>query len=431
MADGFIFNHNKCVACGACCAACILENRWSFLPRRIYTFNSMALPSLPIVNLSLACNHCKNAVCMEGCPTNSFYREPATGAIVIDDKKCVGCRYCQWNCPYDAPKYIGSQQVIGKCNLCYKRLNEGMKPACTTACPTGALEYGKLNNIIVADMIPWFPEKNLEPAVELTGKNIPPLNIIPQYAFETEKEQFLEKNQAGTGEWSLIAFSFLITLSVSKIISALITGIFPDKLEILSIIVMAGLVSLFHLGKKRRALRVVFNLRNSPLSREIALFILYFMFAGVTVMLELPVFLILSSITGLTLLVAVDAVYIFSDNRKSLFLHSGQTFISALLIISFLTVKILPFIFIAVIKLAASLYNIKVKRDGSLKFVMRFFRMALLVITGISLISRISYTETALVFFFLAGELLDRILFYIDFKPLSINRLIDNYIIEA
>ena len=424
MAEGFIFDHNRCVACGACSAACILENRWSFRPRMIYTYNPAALPSLPIINLSLACNQCKKAVCMEGCPSSSYSREPVTGAIVIDDTKCIGCRYCQWNCPYDAPKYIVPGKVIGKCHLCYHRLTEGLMPACTTACPTGALEYGKLHDQGADHTISWFPEKNLDPAIEFTGSHKPPLTVIPENAFYREDERSSEKYPAAHGEWSLIAFSFLTTISVAKIISALIDGIFPEKFHLLLLILIAGLLSLFHLGKKRRAFRAILNFKSSPLSREIVFFILYSLLAGAAVIFQLPAFLILSTVAGLTLLFAIDAVYIFTDKRSTVYLHSGQTFITALLIVSFLTGKILPFIFISLMKLVATVWLIGINRDDSLKFVMRFVRMALLIITGISLISGISYPETSVICLFLAGELLDRILFYIDFKPLNINKLI-------
>jgi Fe-S-cluster-containing dehydrogenase component/DMSO reductase anchor subunit len=429
MAEGFIFNHNKCVGCGACSAACMLENKWSYRTRMIYTRNPIALPSLPVINLSLACNHCKKAVCMEGCPASSYYREPCTGAVVIDDTKCIGCRYCQWNCPYDAPKYPGNEKVIGKCNFCYQRLNEGLMPACSTSCPTGALKYGKLDEQTVAVIIPWFPDKSLEPAIELTGGNDPILRIIPQNIFDDETVQSQDKRQEGQIEWSLIAFSFLTTLSVAHMISALIAGIYPDKIKFLSVLVMAGLLSLFHLGKKGRAWRAVLNFKHSPLSREIALFIIYSLLAGLSVLIQLPVLLILSSVAGLVVLVAIDAVYLFADKRKSVFLHSGQTFITGLLIISFLTGKILPFIFIAIVKLITSVKQIGKSRDDSIRFVVRFVRMALLIITGISLISGISYPEIAVICLFIAGELLDRILFYIDFKPLNIVSLINSPVI--
>ena len=140
MRKGFIFDHNKCVGCGACMASCILENRWTVYPRYVYTYNSEALSSLPLVNLSLACNHCEEPVCLKGCPSGSYFRESLTGAIVIDDRKCIGCRYCQWNCPYDAPKFDDKKKVIGKCNLCYSGLTEGRSPACTNACPYRSTE---------------------------------------------------------------------------------------------------------------------------------------------------------------------------------------------------------------------------------------------------------------------------------------------------
>jgi DMSO reductase anchor subunit len=303
--------------------------------------------------------------------------------------------------------------------------------ACSTACPTGALEYGKLHGQSADKMISWMPEKNLEPSVELTGKINPPLNIIPLNVFDNEMGLTPERDPVIPVEWSLIAFSFLTTISVAKVITALMAGIFPEKLLFISIALIAAFLSLFHLGKKRRAWRAVFNLSHSPLSREIGLFLLYFLFAALTVILQLPVFLILSSLTGLILLATIDMVYIFADNRKSVFLHSGQTFVTVLLIVAFLMGKILPFIFIAAIKVTVSVYYLRAKRDDHLNFAIRFVRTALLIITGISMISGISYPETAVIMLFLAGELLDRILFYIDFKPLNINRLMKCNLIEA
>ena len=71
-------------------------------------------------------------------------------------------------------------------------------------------------------MISWIPEKNLMPSVELKGNVNQPLNIIPQNAFDSEMVPTPEKDTANHGEWSLIAFSFLTTLSVAKMITSLI-----------------------------------------------------------------------------------------------------------------------------------------------------------------------------------------------------------------
>lgn len=102
-------------------------------------------------------------------------------------------------------------------------------------------------------------------------------------------------------------------------------------------------------------------------------------------------------------------------------MHSGQTFLSALLIVSFFTGIVLPFIFIALIKLAASAYSLSINKINNINFVIRFLRIALLLVTGVSLVSEISYPDPVISSIFLTGELIDRIIFYIDFSPVNIN----------
>lgn len=427
MSKGFIFNHIKCVACSACSAACVLENGWTIRPRAIFTYNHEVSPYLPLINISLACNHCETAVCMEGCPAKSYTRDALTGAVIINDKKCIGCKYCQWNCPYDAPKYNDETNTIGKCNLCFSGLIEGRLPACTTACPTGALSFAELKMQADKNTFPWFPDKNLSPKIEFSGKkNYDLLRIIPERVAEPEFQIVREREKTLSGDWSLAAFSFVSTISVAILVSSFFKSIFPDKLIFTSLLVLAGTISLFHLGKKQRAWRAVLNIKTSPLSREIAFFILFSIFSLVAVFFQIPGFLIAASITGLFLLISIDSVYIYSDRRKSVLMHSGQTFLSALIIVSFLSGAILPFIFIALIKLSSSLYLISVNKNTGVDFVIRFFRIALLLLSGASLTSGISFSDNVIIFLFLTGEFIDRLIFYIDFEPLRISSLIKN-----
>jgi anaerobic dimethyl sulfoxide reductase subunit B (iron-sulfur subunit) len=425
MNRGFIFNHNKCVACGACSAACILENEWAVHARSIFTYNSEAFPSLPIINISLACNHCETAVCLEGCPTDSYYRDTLSRAVLLDGKKCIGCKYCQWNCPYDAPKFNTEKGIIEKCNLCYSVLIEGRLPACTTGCPTGALKYGELSEQLQESIPHMIPDKNLNPSIEFKGcqKLIPP-RIIPENIFRSGSSGTGAKNQNISIEWSLFVFSFLTTLSVTAIISSLIKGQFPEKILSVSIIIFAGIISLFHLGQKMRAWRTVFNLRTSPLSREVAIFIIYSTVCLISAFLHLPGFLVVSSVIGLILLIAIDSVYIYADKRKKIIFHSGQTFISGLLIVSFLTGNIISFIFIAILKLTSTVYNLFVNKLNGINFTVRFVRIIILLVTGTSLVSGISFNDPVIIYLFLTGELFDRIIFYIDFDPLNINKLL-------
>jgi Fe-S-cluster-containing dehydrogenase component len=122
-----------------------------------------------VVHLSMACNHCEKPVCLEGCPAGSYSREPVTGGIIADENKCIGCSYCEWNCPYEALKINLRKGIIEKCNLCYGRLSEGLEPACTSACPTGALCYGTIPDPCMLNKPGWFPDKGLNPAIWFSG----------------------------------------------------------------------------------------------------------------------------------------------------------------------------------------------------------------------------------------------------------------------
>jgi Fe-S-cluster-containing dehydrogenase component/DMSO reductase anchor subunit len=427
MHRGFIFNHNKCVSCNACSAACILENGWSVHTRKIFTYNSEAEISLPLVNLSLACNHCESAICMEGCPTSAYRRESVTGAILLDESKCIGCRYCQWNCPYDAPKFDEESKIIAKCNLCYSLLLEDSLPACSSACPTGALSFGQLS-VSGSRSYSWFPDKKLNPGIEFTSDINDPLKIVPENIFQRSGSENSKKRKNNSDELSLIIFSFLATLSVATIISSFLKGDFPKKIIFIPLIILAGVVSLFHLGKKLRSWRSITNLRNSPLSREITAFIVYGFVSALAVITRIPGFLLVSSITGLIFLMLIDGVYIYADKRRSVFLHSGQTFISALIIVSFFSGIVLPFVFIAVIKLISSIYQLSFKKLKATDFGIRFLRIAFLIVPGINMILHVATIDIFIVFIFLTGELLDRIIFYLDFNPLNINTLIDKQI---
>jgi Fe-S-cluster-containing dehydrogenase component/DMSO reductase anchor subunit len=428
MSDGFIFNHNKCVSCGACSAACILENGWSVTPRLVYTYNSEAISSQPVINISLACNHCKEAACLKGCPAGSYFREPVTGAILIDDHKCIGCKYCKWNCPYDSPKFDKRKKVIGKCNLCYNGLKEGRMPACTNACPTGALSFGIIHEQVKENLPEWFPEKGLNPAIKFTGKrNNLPLTIIPGNNYDTGIILPHKETRFKTSLLSLVAFTFLSTLAVALVVSSGIKGVFPDFSVLLILITIATVSSLFHLGKVTRAWRAIINIKSSPLSLEIALLTFFSTLSLSGVYFEIPVLMIISSIAGLLFLLSIDNVYNYAEKPKSTILHSGNTFISSLLIISFLAESIIPLIFIAIVKFGITFHNAARTKLSDSFSALRTIRLAFLLISTASLIYNYSLNTTVIVIF-LTGELLDRILFYIDFDQLNIKTLIIKYL---
>ncbi|MBI5010181.1 MAG: 4Fe-4S dicluster domain-containing protein [Bacteroidia bacterium] len=184
MKKGFIFNQSLCVNCKACSAACSLENHFTVNVRNVLTYNREVSSSVPLSHLSIACNHCENPVCMKGCPVSAYRLDSFSDAVIVDDSRCFGCKYCVWNCPYDAPKYEPEKGVIGKCHLCYSRLGEGVEPACTSGCPTGALSYADISEFNPLNTTEWFPENNLSPSFRFKGiTNTIPLKIVPDSLF--------------------------------------------------------------------------------------------------------------------------------------------------------------------------------------------------------------------------------------------------------
>ncbi len=164
-------------------------------------------------------------------------------------------------------------------------------PACSVACPTGALKFGELEEQDVKKIPEWFPDSNLKPSIVFIGEQkFMPLSIIPVKSVETEpglpEKELISKSIAS--ELSLVVFSFFTTLSVSVLISSFVRGIFPKAYLFISLILAAGIISFFHLGRPLRAWRVIFNVKKSPLSREIIFFGLYFLISSVTVILKIP-----------------------------------------------------------------------------------------------------------------------------------------------
>ena len=162
----FVNDLETCVGCHACAVACANENQlapgtsW----RHIVTFNATRRAGLPTFHLSLACNHCRDAPCMTACPALAISRDARTGAVLINANHCIGCRYCSWVCPYDAPRFDHDAGVMRKCTLCNERLTDGLAPACVVGCPVGALQIGEP----VADepmRVAGFPSAAIGPSI--------------------------------------------------------------------------------------------------------------------------------------------------------------------------------------------------------------------------------------------------------------------------
>ncbi len=97
----------------------------------------------------IQCMHCEHPGCASVCTVGAL-KKTASGPVVYDADICIGCRYCQYACPFGVPQFDWDAQLglIGKCTFCADRLAEGIEPSCVKACPTDALMLGERDKLL-------------------------------------------------------------------------------------------------------------------------------------------------------------------------------------------------------------------------------------------------------------------------------------------
>ena len=146
---GFFFTADNCIGCHTCEAACSEknDNPAHIAFRSVGYVEGGSFPDYKRMNISMACNHCDDPVCLKGCPTRAYTKHVEYGAVLQDPETCFGCGYCTWVCPYNAPQLDPVKGQVSKCNMCVDRLEVGLKPACVAACNGNALDFGVIENI--------------------------------------------------------------------------------------------------------------------------------------------------------------------------------------------------------------------------------------------------------------------------------------------
>lgn len=174
---GMVINLDKCIGCEYCLRACTAVNDvntdkpWNIVVTEKNTAGQDFFFSRP-------CLHCQNAPCVEVCPVKATYHRD-DGLVVMDYDRCIGCRYCEVACPYDARKFNWKARddtnpyiptwgiaevprrprgVVEKCTFCKHRIDDGLKtglvpgvnpeatPACVNICPVEARVFGDLKD---------------------------------------------------------------------------------------------------------------------------------------------------------------------------------------------------------------------------------------------------------------------------------------------
>ena len=316
---GFYLNADNCIGCHACEAACSEKNdnpaHISF--RSVGYVEGGTYPDYQRLNISMACNHCDDPVCLKGCPTRAYTKFAEYGAVLQDPDICFGCGYCTWVCPYNAPQLDPVKGEVSKCNMCVDRLEVGLKPSCVSACLGNALDFGVIENLpdnreqLQAE-IPGFPTTDItHPNIrfqqtrqnkrEMTRTDSMPLKYhkdeeAGKYKPVVDEKKGVEKQWNWkalllTHESSHVIFT-LVTQTILGAFLILVLGnmagidtmaaikssaAYIPLLILMNIMLMIGLFKLnMHLGKPHRFYRGFYNLRHSPVSREIAGVSLFF-----------------------------------------------------------------------------------------------------------------------------------------------------------
>ncbi|UCC65721.1 MAG: 4Fe-4S dicluster domain-containing protein [Anaerolineae bacterium] len=132
-----------CTGCGACRNACNLRNH---LPEGVSFIRFCGKGEAGKEQcMPVQCQHCADAPCETVCPTRATYRTEE-GVVLVNQKLCVGCRYCEVACPYQARHFDGERGVVDKCWLCLDYVLGGGEPACVHACLRGARLFGRLDD---------------------------------------------------------------------------------------------------------------------------------------------------------------------------------------------------------------------------------------------------------------------------------------------
>jgi molybdopterin-containing oxidoreductase family iron-sulfur binding subunit len=184
---GMVIDLGKCIGCRRCMYACQRENNVpdTISPPYIMVFETQSVtgvsgfyhpPKMPGEGTTMMytklrqdkwympvqCNHCDNAPCVQVCPTGASYKD-ADGIVMINYKKCIGCRYCMTACPYQARRFnwwepevphedrnplvpMREEGVVEKCTFCVHRTRKGKFTRCVEVCPNKARTFGNLND---------------------------------------------------------------------------------------------------------------------------------------------------------------------------------------------------------------------------------------------------------------------------------------------
>ncbi|MHB1014203.1 MAG: 4Fe-4S dicluster domain-containing protein [Desulfurivibrionaceae bacterium] len=175
-----VIRQNRCIDCERCLEACAKTNNvpsYGYRTTILQREREIERGAKERVFMPVLCNHCNRPPCVRVCPTTATYKDKKNGIVMMDYKRCIGCKTCMAACPYNARYFKEENRAIDKCNFCYDtRLSKGeSKTACAAACPAGVRIFGDLTDydseayklIHMPDKVVWVlrPETGAMPNV--------------------------------------------------------------------------------------------------------------------------------------------------------------------------------------------------------------------------------------------------------------------------
>ncbi|MHB0886673.1 MAG: 4Fe-4S dicluster domain-containing protein [Bacillota bacterium] len=128
-------NPEKCTGCQICEEFCSFKHEGAVWPARSRI--SVLKWEKEGIFIPFVCQQCERPACAEVCPVGSITRNEKTGALEIDEARCLGCKMCVTACPFGAVSFDPDRGRAYKCDLC------GGDPECVKMCPTGALTFDR------------------------------------------------------------------------------------------------------------------------------------------------------------------------------------------------------------------------------------------------------------------------------------------------
>ncbi len=167
-----VIDLSRCRNARMCMAACQSAHRLREEQHHINVYRMKDAKETAPYFMPKPCYHCDNPPCTKVCPVDATFKRQ-DGIVLIDNERCIGCRFCIAGCPYSArvfnwtePKYYEEDKektydvelnvpqkkgTISKCLFSADRLRKGELPYCVSACPNGVYYFGDLNEDVVTN----------------------------------------------------------------------------------------------------------------------------------------------------------------------------------------------------------------------------------------------------------------------------------------